>query len=604
MLLNPFSFLSTTQVVLAAYNTTTSPPIFDYVIVGGGTAGLVLANRLSSNPLTTVAIVEAGDVASTDPNVTYVPRSIAEYGLGFGTSVEWGYTTEPQKYAANESLNYWAGKGVGGSTLINGMTYVRAERAQIDGWRELGNEGWDWESLKKYYVDHERFWRPSELQKANGATFDENAHGSEGELDVGFSPYLPRQGAFDILRKTHEKRGYKWNRDVNTGSMPGFDVWPMTLDAEAVVREDAGRAFYYPIKDRPNLHVFLNTTASRIILKDEDGCKEKTASGVQVVRSDGTIRTLQATNEVIVSAGSVRSPALLQLSGIGNPSVLQPLGIEAVVPLSSVGTLQDQPANGIIYSSPTNWTGYSTFATFLTASDLFGPSLPSVTDSIRANLTSYAKQIIADSAPNSTTLSIQECLLNHHLNQVFVPNSTIPLAEILWVPIGNAIAAQFWNLMPFSKGHIRINTTNPLSQPSINPNFLQLPIDNIVQAAIAVRIRQLFATPPLSNHVIKEDSPGFATVPENATFTDEAWEHWIKTSFSGNSHPVSTCAMLSRELGGVVDSEGRVYGMGNVRVVDASVFPTQISGHLSASVYAVAGKIADAILEGKKKGKR
>ncbi|KAF2626643.1 GMC oxidoreductase [Macroventuria anomochaeta] len=598
MMLNSLPLLSTAQLVLAACDPSTT---FDYVIVGGGTAGLVLANRLSANPATTVAVIEAGDLAYSNPNVTYVPKSIAEFALGLGTSVEWGYTTEPQRYTANGNvtLPYWAGKGVGGTTLVNGMTYVRAEKRQIDAWEDLGNEGWNWETMKEYYVEQENFSRPSEQQEANGATYDESAHEYEGELDVGFTPYLTGQGAFDVLRQTHEAKGYAWNKDVNTGSMHGFNVWPMTLNVSTLMREDAARAFYYPIaKERPNLHVFLNTTASHILWKDSDGGSEKTTSGVEVVRSDGTIRTLQATREVILSAGSIRSPALLELSGIGNPSVLKPLGIETIVPLPSVGSnLQDQPANGIIYSSSTNWTGYATFASFLTASDLFGASLPSIIASIASNLTSYAHAILSDFAPNSTTLAIQEQLLRHQLDLVFAPTSTVPLAEILWVPTGNLIVAQFWNLLPFSKGSIHINSTNPLSQPSINPNFLQLPIDTLVQAAIAVHIRELFATPPLAEYVTDEVTPGFAVVLQDATYTDEAWIKWVKGSFNGNSHPVTTCGMMARELGGVVDAEGRVYGTRNVRVVDASVFPTQISGHLSASVYALSGKIADAILK-------
>ncbi|KAJ8109790.1 hypothetical protein OPT61_g7202 [Boeremia exigua] len=596
--------LSAVQLVLAtcdpANNATTD---FDYVIIGGGTAGLALANRLSANPATTVAVIEAGDTAFNNPNVTHVPKSITEFGLGFGTSVEWGYTTQPQKYAANGNISipYWAGKGVGGSTLINGMTYVRAEKSQIDAWEQLGNEGWNWESLAEYYVSQESFLKPNEYQAANGATFEESAHGFEGELDVAFTPYLTGQGAFRILRDTHQAKGFAWNKDVNTGSMPGFDVWPMTLNDSTKIREDAGRAFYYPIVEgRPNLHVFLNTTASRVLWEETAEELEKVASGVQVVRSDGTIRQLQAAKEVIVSAGSIRSPAILELSGVGNPSVLSPLGIEPIVSLPSVGSnLQDQPANGMVYSSQTNWTGYSTFATFLTASDIFGTALPSITSSIRANLTSYAEIILKDSAPNSTTLKAQKRLLQHQLELVFDPKSTVPLAEILWVPVGNAIAAQYWNLLPFSKGDIHINSTNPLSQPTINPNFFQLPIDTIVQAAIAVRIRELFATPPLSENIMEEVVPGFTVVPKNATYADAdgAWQKWVKASFSGNSHPVTSCGMLARKLGGVVDNEGKVYGTRNVRVVDASIFPTQISGHLSASVYAFAGKIADAIMK-------
>ncbi|KAF3045976.1 hypothetical protein E8E12_009610 [Didymella heteroderae] len=538
MLLNPLAYLSTAQIVLA----TCDPSIkFDYVIVGGGTAGLVLANRLSANPSVTVAVIEAGDSAFNNSNVTYVPKSISEYGLGFGTSVEWGYNTVPQKYAANGNLtlNYWAGKGLGGSTLINGMTYVRAEKSQIDAWEDLGNEGWTWESLKEYYIQQESFLQPNKEQIANGATYDQSVHGYEGELDVAFTPYLTGQCAFAMLRDSHEAKGYAWNKDVNTGRMPGFDVWLMTLDASTVTREDAGRAFYYPIaSSRPNLHIFLNTTASRILWSDPDLSSDIVASGVQVVRSDGTIRSLTATCEVILAAGSIRSPALLELSGIGNPSILAPLGIETVINLPSVGSLQDQPAIGIVYSSPTNWTGYSTFATFMTASDLFGTSLPSLHSDISRNLTTYASIILADLPPNASTLSTELSLLQQQLDLVFTHNSTVPLAEILWVPTGNLIVAQFWNLLPISKGGIHINSTHPLSAPRIDPAFLQLDVDTRVLAATAIKIRQLFDTPPLKAHVGAEVTPGFDTVAQDATAESAEWGEWIKASFNGNSHPL------------------------------------------------------------------
>jgi choline dehydrogenase-like flavoprotein len=150
--------------------------------------------------------------------------------------------------------------------------------------------------------------------------------------------------------------------------------------------------------------------------------------------------------------------------------------------------------------------------------------------------------------------------------------------------------------LPLSRGSIHITSSNPAVAPSINTNFFQLPIDMYVQVAIAIRIREFFATAPMSQHVIAEVTPNFDIVPRNASWRDESWQNWIKKTYASNSHPVSTCAMMSQELGGVVNAEGKVYGTENVRAVDASIFPTQISGHLTASVYAIAGKIADAIL--------
>jgi len=373
----------------------------------------------------------------------------------------------------------------------------------------------------------------------------------------------------------------------------------MTLNETGPIRADGARSFYFPIASRPNLHVFLNTTAARIIWDKKKAAKsDLVASGVEVITENKETETMLAAKEVIVAAGAIRSPAFLEHSGIGNPAVLEPLGIKTVNPLHSVGTnLPDQPQNGMQFSSSRNWTGYPTFVTYLTASDLFGEDLSALTKEVRANISSYAATIIADYAPNTISLATQEKLLKHQVDLIFNDNSTVPLVEVLWAPVENQILSELWNLLPLSRGSIHINSTDVTLPPRIDPNFLQLPIDRYVQAAAAVRIREYFATSPLADIITGELSPGLAAVPKDAGWRDEAWETWIKQGLSGNSHPLSTCAMMSKGLGGVVDAEGKVYGTRNVRVVDASAFPTQISGHLSASVYAVAGKIADAMLK-------
>ncbi|KAF2467833.1 alcohol oxidase [Lindgomyces ingoldianus] len=576
---------------------------FDYIIIGGGTAGLVLANRLSSDSNISVAVIEAGDSVFNNPNVT----SVTVFGLSLGSSIDWSYISRPQKYTGNRTLTYNAGKALGGTSTINGMTYLRAEKVQIDAWEKLGNEGWNWEGLWPYYLKKEAFQHPTEVQTENGATFESEAHGFNGAVAVGWSKYLMGQNMSDILRQTSEALGYHANSDANDGSMSGFTTWPLTLNATTNIREDAARAYYYPISgSRPNLCLFLNTTATRIVWEDSSKDSIMHARGVEVITPTNSTETLYTTGEVIISAGSIRSPALLETSGVGNPAVLEKFGIDPVIPLLGVGAnLQDQPNIVISYSSPVNWTGYPSFVTYLTAKDLFGADFDSISRSVHSNISRYAATVTADlGSANETTISNQERLLKLQADLIFNSNSTVPLAELLWAPGPFSISSAFWNLLPFSRGSVHIGASDPMVEPSIDANFFQLPIDEYVQAAAAHRLRQLFKTPPLSTYVTSELAPSFTIVPEGADYGDGSWEQWIKAGYSTNQHPVSTCAMMGKELGGVVDSEGRVYGSGNVRVVDASVIPMQVSGHLSATVYALAEKMAERILSDRGRGVR
>ena len=197
-----------------------------------------------------------------------------------------------------------------------GMTYVRAQKSQIDSWEKIGNKGWNWDSLFPYYLKTEQFHIPTPAQLEAGGSYIAADHGENGLLKIGY-PYGLQNGSFSGMVETVWKTlGIPHNPDVNRGDVRGFTVWPSTLDREANVREDAARAFYYPFQKRLNLHIFLHTTANRIIWEDGE---EVVAAGVEVTTSNNTVLTLMARKEVVVSAGSLRSPAILELSGVGNP---------------------------------------------------------------------------------------------------------------------------------------------------------------------------------------------------------------------------------------------------------------------------------------------
>lgn len=288
---------------------------FDYIIAGGGTCGLLLANRLSEDPNVTVAVIEPGGDVRNNTNVTDPDRFLSL--APFGTPIDWAYPTVPQAGAAHRTLTLHAGKAIGGSSTINGMTYIRADTAEIDAWETLGSPGWNWQSLLPYYKKVERLTLPTEAQVVAGASYEPQYHGEDGHLHVGFRYALPNGSFYPIVRDTWENLGYHLNVDVNSGKMRGFDVWPQTVDRDRDLRWDAAQAYYYQVENRSNLHI-LRGTVARVLWQDEDDGEKKVASGVQYLDGNGETLLASARKEVILSAGSLRTPLILEGSGVGN----------------------------------------------------------------------------------------------------------------------------------------------------------------------------------------------------------------------------------------------------------------------------------------------
>ncbi|KAF9634077.1 Glucose-methanol-choline oxidoreductase [Lasiodiplodia theobromae] len=511
------------------------------------------------------------------------------------------------------------------------MTYIRSETVQIDAWEKLGNSGWNWNSLYPYYKKSEHFIPPTPSQAANGAAYNPEYHGFDGPLAVGWQYAAPqRNNSAAIIKATWENVGSPYNEDVNGGYMRGYSVWPFTVNATTSIREDAARAYYYPVQDRPNLHVYLNTTALRLTWDDEEKYgSDLAASGVEVSSSTGTITTLKAAKEVVVSLGATRTPCFLEYSGIGNPAILQKYSIPVRIALPTVGeNLQDQVnvalAGTLSPNDTTTFLDYPPQVTYATLTDLFSTSdLSALEASVRAAIPSYAALNVANSgdpdsssssssssSSNNNSTAIQEHLLTLQADLIFANAATLPLAEILSAPMSaaGAVALPTWALLPFGRGSIHISAASPLSvgganassSPAINPNFFMNPFDNAVQVAAMRYARRALVTAPLAGYVVGMAAPTVGEVPMDGD--DAAWLAWAKGVYGSNAHPVGTAAMMSRELGGVVDAELRVYGTRNVRVVDASVLPWQVCGHLTSTIYAVAERAGDIIIRGSAKG--
>ncbi|KAM3086202.1 hypothetical protein ACMFMF_000156 [Clarireedia jacksonii] len=475
------------------------------------------------------------------------------------------------------------------------MAYTRAEDIQIDAWETIGNDGWNWKNLLPYYNKSQTLEAPTAAQVEAGITFDSSVYGFDGPLKTGWLNAADTSNFHTILNETYSALNVSWNGDVNGGKMVGYNRYPATYDKDLNVREDAGRAYYYPIANRTNLHLYPNTFAQRITWKSGENTPK--ANGVEVLAMNSTSPyTILANKEVILSAGSLASPLLLELSGVGNPAILNKYNISVVVDLPTVGeNLQDQTNTGLAYKSVQNNTyGAGDFVSYPTASQVFGDRLSNISTQVWNDLPTYAARVAAASG-NVTKASdlLQHFKIQYDL--IFSETHPIPIAEVLVYPSASAFTTEYWSLLPFARGNIHITSAVPGTPAAINPNYYMLDWDIVGQIGIAQFVRELYSTAPLSALIGEETKPGLDAVPKDASI--EQWFEWNKGVYRSNFHPVATAAMMPKEAGGVVDSKLKVYGTANVRVVDASVLPFQVCGHLVSTLYAISERAADLIKE-------
>lgn len=464
------------------------------------------------------------------------------------------------------------------------MTYIRGDKAQFDAWEDLGNPGWNWDAMFAYYKQLESFVEPTPEQAKVGASFEPDVHGHDGDVTVGFIPILQTGPLYPTAEKTWGELDQKVNDDVNGGSTDGFSVWPQLLDPVKNQRSDAATAFLWPVEDRENLKL-INGTATKLVW--EEGCDEPTVAGVEYVTPDGEALNVVVNKEVIVSAGALRSPLILEASGIGNPRHLEQLGIEPVIELPGVGeNMIDQPNNVIMYqgNGKVIADGYAPYATFATANDLFGERAGTVAEETRSKIPEYARQVASWSNGALDASSLEQLFEIQH-RVMFDEDTTI--VEIFNTAQQENFVAAYWILMPFSRGSVHLKSANDLGMPVVDPRYLEIPLDFDTQIE-AGRLATAFweASGLVAN--------GTVALPGNAT--DAEWKAFVSQTSSSNSHHLGSAAMMKRELGGVVDPELRVYGAKGLRVVDASVLPTQFSGHLCATLYAVAQRASEMIL--------
>ena len=521
---------------------------FDYVIVGAGTAGCVLANRLSADPDINVLLLEAGG----RDNYFWIKIPIGYLYTMNNPRTDWCLKTEEEPGLNGRALAYPRGKTLGGCSAINGMIYMRGQARDYDQWRQMGNNGWGWDEVLPAFRKSEDFASgPDEFHGAGGEWRVEEQRLSWEILDAF------REACFQIgIPKTDD-----FNRGTNEGA--GF----FQVNQKRGVRWSAAHAFLHPVKHRSNLTILTRAQASRLTLS------EGRVTGV-AFRLDGTDAVASARREVVLATGAIGSPQLLQLSGIGPGALLRNHGIEVNLDLPGVGeNLQDHLQIRAVYKVK----GVKTVNE--QASSLVGKAGMALEYAFfrRGPMTMAPSQlgVFTRSDESRETPNLQ-----YHVQPLSLDRFGEPLHPF------PAITASVCNLRPDSRGHVRITGPDPGSQPSIRPNYLSTASDRLIAANALKLTRRIVGAPAMARYEPEEHVPG-THVASDEDLARAAGD--IATTIF---HPVGTCKMGNDELA-VVDERLRLRGLDGLRVADASIMPTITSGNTNSPTIMIAEKAAE-----------
>lgn len=568
---------------------------FDYIICGGGLTGLVVASRLSEDPSISVLVIEGGDDDHDDPRV----NDVRTYGEAFESDLDYNLTSTPIPWQNNTGLPLVAGKTLGGSGSLNGASWTKGDKTQYDLLPVLtGDDSWSFDSLNEIMLDIEEFHEPSPEQVVKGAQYLDDFHGREGAVQVSF-PHgmfggiqLPALEASTLVWK-----GLKIIADFAAGVTNGATIIPNMVEANESQNRSSPFTVYakHQTQERSN---FLILTGHRVTSINWRNGTGMVADGVtfQACR-ECEAHTAKTNREVLLAAGSLQSPQLLELSGVGDPEILASAGVPLKLASPNVGkNMQEQTKNTLWFnpvSTEFDGSGPPNAVAFPDVHQLFKDDSASMYQSIISNLEEYAHNLTAAGIVTNATATHQ--ILKAQVNNLWKDNAGA--AEIFFVtsPATGQVGIDLWNLIVLARGYVHITSNSSWDHPKIEPSYFGHPFDLDVQLAATKQSREVFQAEPLASLVSAETFPGLDVIPQNAT--DDVWEQWVKETFTSVWHYIATLGMMKEELGGVVDSRLKIYGIENVRAVDASVLPIQLSAHLSSSLYGIAEKAAMMIKE-------